>query len=280
MNSLTDTYTLANGVRIPCVGFGTWQTEDAEPSTRAAIELGYRHIDTAFIYGNETSVAKAIHGSGVPREELFITTKLWNAERGYESTLAAFEVSMRNLGLDYLDLYLIHWPANAKQFDNWAYLNAETWRAFEDLHEAGRIKAIGLSNFTPLYIDELMKTARIAPMVDQLEVHPGYDQKEAVAYCKANNILVEAWSPIGSGRLLDDPMLVHIAGEYGVSVAQLCIRWCLQHDLLPLPKSVTPEYIAQNADVFGFEIDERHMKAIDDMDDIGFSGMHPDEVDF
>ncbi len=281
MNSLTDTYTLANGVEIPCIGFGTWQNiELAESATAAAIAAGYRHIDTAAVYGNEAEVGTAIRTSGVPREELFITTKLWNSERGYETTMAAFEESMRKLQLEYLDLYLIHWPANATQRADWATPNAETWRAFEELYDAGRIRAIGLSNFTTGYLDELAKTARIAPMVNQIEFHPGYMQTATVQQCQENGIVVEAWSPLGSGRMLADATLNNIAETYNVSVAQLCVRWCLQHGTLPLPKSVSAERIIQNADVFGFEIGDADMPAIDALPESGFSGLHPDTLEF
>lgn len=281
MQSLTDGYTLRNGVEIPCIGFGTWQNiELAEHATRAAIQAGYRHIDTAAVYMNEAEVGDAIHASGVPREDLFITTKLWNSERGYDTTMAAFEESMRKLRLDYLDLYLIHWPANARQFGNWAHLNAETWRAFEDLYEAGRIRAIGLSNFTLGYMQELEKTQRIAPMVNQLEFHPGYMQPETLAYCREKGVVVEAWSPLGNGRVLTEQVLIEIAAGYDVSVAQLCVRWCLQHETLPLPKSVTEERIVQNTDVFGFEISDADMATIDALPEMGFSGLHPDLADF
>ena len=281
MTSLTSTYTLANGAEIPIIGFGTWQNIDlAEAATAAAIQAGYRHIDTAAVYGNEEPVGKAIHESGVPREDLFITTKLWNAERGYETTLAAFEVSLRKLQLEYLDLYLIHWPANANIAANWAEINAATWRAFEELYDAGRIRAIGLSNFSAPYLNELTKTARITPMVNQLEFHPGYPQPENVQLSKDLGMVVEAWSPLGSGRVLNDATLVDIASRYNVSVAQLCVRWCLQHGTLPLPKSVSAERIAENADVFGFEISAEDVAAIDALPETGFSGLHPDRNTF
>lgn len=279
--SLTSTYTLTNGVEIPIIGFGTWQNiEQAESATAAAIKAGYRHIDTAAVYENEEPVAKAIHESGVPREELFITTKLYNTERGYETTLAAFEKSMARLKLEYLDLYLVHWPANPAVGENWAEINAATWRAFEELYDAGRIRAIGLSNFSVPYLTELMKTVRIAPMVNQIEFHPGYMQRETLQMSQNLGLVVEAWSPLGNGRMLSDPMLVEIADSYGVSVAQLCVRWCLQHGTLPLPKSVSPERIAQNADVFGFEISADDMAAIDALPESAFSGLHPDRVTF
>jgi len=280
---LKDKITLPNGYEIPSIGFGTWQTPDGDTAVMAvkkAIECGYTHIDTAACYGNEKSVGKAIAECGVKREKLFVTSKLWNAYRGYETTLAAFERTMADLGLDYLDLYLIHWPANAKQFDNWEELNAGTWKAFEELYEAGKIKAIGLSNFLPHHIDALMKTAKIAPMVDQIEFHPGFMQPEAVEYCRKNGIVPEAWSPIGSGRLLSHPLLTEIAAKHSKSVAQLCIRWCMQHDMLPLPKSVTPSRIEENLRVLDFEISAEDMAAIDGMETCGFSGFAPDEVDF
>lgn len=281
MNSLQDTFTLANGIKIPCIGFGTWQNIDlAEAATADALKAGYRHIDTAAVYKNEEPVAAGIHNSGVPREDLFITTKLWNAERGYESTLAAFEESMSKLQLEYLDLYLIHWPANSNTAENWSQQNADTWRAFEELYEAGRIRAIGLSNFSTTFIQELNKTARIAPMVNQIEFHPGYMQMDTVQMCNDQGMLVEAWSPLGSGRMLNDPTLVSIAARYDVSVAQVCVRWCLQHGVLPLPKSVSADRIAQNADVFGFEISEEDMAAIDSLPESGFSGLHPEQVTF
>lgn len=279
--ALTDTYKMNNGVEIPIIGFGTWQNIDqAESATAAAIAAGYRHIDTAAVYENEEPVANAIHASAVPREELFITTKLYNTERGYETTLAAFEKSMARLKLDYLDLYLVHWPANPAVSEDWAEVNSETWRAFEELYDAGRIRAIGLSNFSVSYLTELTKSARIAPMVNQIEFHPGYMQWDTVQMSQDLGIVVEAWSPLGNGRVLNDPVLVELAAKYGVSVAQLCVRWCLQHGTLPLPKSVSADRIAQNADVFGFEIAAEDMTAIDAMPETGFSGLHPDRVTF
>lgn len=283
MTARTDTYTLNNGTTIPSVGFGTWQMEDdalAAAAVKTAIQAGYRHVDTAATYGNEKGVGHGIVESGIPREEIFLTTKLWNAERGYETTIAAFEASLNRLGTDYVDLYLIHWPANPKQFDNWQQLNAETWRAFEDLYDAGRIKAIGLSNFTPVFLEPLLETARIAPMVDQIEFHPGYWQPETLQYCQEHDILVEAWSPLGSGRMLENETLGAIAQQHGVSVAQVCIRWCLQHGTLPLPKSATPERIVANAEVFGFALSDDEMRQIDELPTSGYSGMHPERVDF
>ncbi|MBQ5584481.1 MAG: aldo/keto reductase, partial [Ruminiclostridium sp.] len=250
--TLQDTCTLRNGVTIPRLGFGTYKTpegEVVETSVLAALEAGYRHIDTAAFYGNEVGVGRAIRKSGIPREEIFVTTKVWNTERGYEKAKASILASLDRLGLDYVDLCLIHWPAIPKQFDNWEEINLDTWRAFTELHRLGKVRAIGVSNFKPRHLEALMKT-EVKPMVNQIECHPGQPQKETIAYCQTNGILVEAWSPMGRGKLLDHPLLVEMAGKYGVSVAQLCIRWCLQRGIVPLPKSVTPDRIRENARVY------------------------------
>lgn len=265
MNSLTDAFQLENGVEIPCIGFGTWQTPDGETAVKAveaALACGYRHIDAAAIYGNEESVGEAIRESGIKREELFVTSKLWNDEHGYDTTLRAFDKTVKDLGLEYLDLYLIHWPVPAKFHDDWEKANAETWRAFEKLYEDGRIRAIGLSNFLPHHVEALKKTAHIKSAVNQIEYHPGLMQKELVDYCNKEGMLVEAYSPLGTGKMLNDPTLMAIAGKYGKSVAQLCIRWVLQNDVLPLPKSVTPSRIEDNTKVFDFEISAEDMAAI------------------
>jgi len=283
MNSLTDSYKLSNGCKIPCVGFGTWQTPDGETaiqSVLAAVKAGYRHIDTAAAYGNEKGVGDAVKKCGIAREELFITSKLWNAERGYEKTLAAFEMTMEKLQLEYLDLYLIHWPAAKGEPSVWQKINLDTWRAFEHLYEAKRIKAIGVCNFLPHHLAPLMRDAKIKPMVDQIEFHPGYMQKETVDFCNANSILVEAWSPLGTGKMLTNETLIKIAEKYGKSAAQLCVRWCLQNNTLPLPKSVTPSRIEENAKVFDFEISDEDMAAINAMPFFAGSGFYPDEINF
>ncbi|WP_411842433.1 aldo/keto reductase [Salinicoccus sp. HZC-1] len=282
MKTLTDTFQLSNGTEIPCVGFGTWQTPDgptAVNSVKKSIEAGYRHIDTAAAYKNEGSVGQAIKESGVAREELFITSKLWNTERGYEKTLAAFEQTLKELETDYLDLYLIHWPASSSQFDNWEEINLETWRAMTELYKAGKIKAIGVSNFMAHHLEALVQT-EVKPVVNQVEYHPGHAQDEVVSFCRQHDILIEAWSPIGSGRLLDNEALKEIASKYDKSVAQLCIKSVLQNGVLPLPKSVTPERIEENTHVFDFEISDEDMKQINAMENVGFSGMNPDELDF
>lgn len=282
-NKLSDTFTLVNGVEIPCVGFGTWQTPDGEvavESVKVALKEGYIHIDTAACYQNEGSVGKAIKESGIPREQLFVTSKVWNTERGYEKTLAAFEETMSKLELDYLDLYLIHWPAIEKQFPNWKELNAETWRALEKLYHDGRIKAIGVSNFLPHHLEALLETVTVKPMVNQVEFHPGFTRFDLIEYCEAHNILVEAWSPLGTGNVLNNEVLIDLAKKYSKTVAQVCIRWCLQHHILPLPKSVTESRIIENAKVFDFELTVEDIKVIDEIPFCGGAGINPDEVNF
>ena len=281
-NSLKDTFTLNNGYKIPCIGFGTWQTPDGETaikSVKEAINLGYKHIDTAAAYGNETSIGKAIKESGVNRSELFITSKVWNKDRGYKTTLAAFEKTINDLQLDYLDLYLIHWPASVNKFNDWDNINLETWRAMTELYKAGKIKSIGVSNFMPHHLKSLMET-EVKPMVDQIEFHPGFMQEETFKYCNDNNILVEAWSPLGTGKMLNNETLKTIASKYNKSAAQLCIRWCLQNNTLPLPKSVTASRIKENTEIFDFVISDEDMKTINAMEYCGGSGHHPDKVNF
>lgn len=265
MKSLSDTYQLNNGVKIPCVGFGTWQTPNGDTAVQAvkdAIAAGYRHIDTAAGYGNEESVGAAIRESGVAREELFITSKLNNPDHGYEATLKAFEVTMKKLGIDYLDLYLIHWPNPLPFRDRWQEMNAGSWRAFEELYNAGRIHSIGISNFLPHHIDALLQTATIPPMVNQIRLCPGETQPETVAYCREHRILLEAYSPLGTGLIFDVPEMKVLAEKYHKSVAQICLRWSLQMGYLPLPKSVTASRIKENSELFDFALSDEDVQLI------------------
>ncbi|MDO5522153.1 MAG: aldo/keto reductase [bacterium] len=282
MNKITDTFTLRNGYGIPCIGFGTWQTPDgctAVSAVKMATSCGYRHIDAAAVYSNEKSVGKGIAESSVKREDLFITSKVWNTERGYEKTKAAFAKTCKDLCVDYLDLYLIHWPASKSRYDNWEQINLDTWRAMTELYKEGKILAIGVSNFMPHHLKALMQT-EVKPMVNQIEFHPGQMQNETVEFCRKNGIVVEAWSPLGTGKMLTNQTLLKIAEKYQKSVAQLCIRWCLQNEVLPLPKTVTPSRIEENAEVFDFVISEEDMKTINAMEYCGGSGLEPDNVKF
>lgn len=270
-------FTLSNGVEIPAVGYGTYLTSEKDDGTvAAALAAGYRHFDTASFYGTEQALGDALKASGVPREELFLTSKLWKDEMGYENALAAFERSLQKLGTDYLDLYLIHWPRTDDLTAEWRQLDRDTWRALEDLYRAGRVRAIGVSNFLPHHLRNLMETAEIAPMVNQIEFHPGYPQTYTVEFCKAHGILPEAWSPLGRTRVLQDERLVGIAAKYGKSVAQLCVRFALQCGVAPLPKSSSPARMQANLDVFDFVISDEDMDRILTLPQFGWSGQHPD----
>lgn len=262
-----NTYQLNNGVKIPVLGFGTFKAKDGEEAYRAVLEAlkaAYRHIDTAAIYQNEESVGQAIKDSGVPREELFVTTKLWNSQQTYEQARQAFEESLAKLGLDYLDLYLIHWP-NPKllrENDAWKIRNAEVWRAMEDLYQEGKIRAIGVSNFLPHHLDALLETAKILPVVNQVRLAPGVYQEEVVAYCREKGILLEAWGPFGQGELFDSKQVQEIAANHGKSVAQIALAWSLAEGFLPLPKSVTASRIQANLDCFGIELSHEERETL------------------
>ncbi|NTU27040.1 glyoxal/methylglyoxal reductase [Bacillus tequilensis] len=273
--SLKDTVKLHNGVEMPWFGLGVFKVEngsEATESVKAAIKNGYRSIDTAAVYQNEEGVGIGIKESGVAREELFITSKVWNEDQGYETTLAAFEKSLERLQLDYLDLYLIHWPGKDKYKD--------TWRALEKLYKDGKIRAIGVSNFQVHHLEELLKDAEIKPMVNQVEFHPRLTQKEVRDYCKANGIQMEAWSPLMQGQLLDNEVIAQIAKKYNKSVAQVILRWDLQHEVITIPKSIKEHRIIENADIFDFELSQEDMDKIDALNKNERVGPDPDELLF
>lgn len=276
LKDLTSTTTLHNGVKMPMLGLGVFQVEDGEEvvhSVKSALEHGYRSIDTAAIYGNEKGVGQAIEESGIDRESLFITSKLWNSDQGYESTLEAFNDTLDRLGLDYLDLYLIHWPL--PKLGKYK----ETWRAFEKLYHEGKVRAIGVSNFKEHHLADLIKDSEIVPMVNQVEFHPHLTQEPLRAYCDEHNIQLEAWSPLKQGALLDNPTLKEIAEKHGKTTAQVIIRWDLQSDVITIPKSVKAHRIKQNADVFDFELSDEEMRAINQLNQDDRSGPDPDEFD-
>ncbi|MET3506393.1 aldo/keto reductase [Halalkalibacter oceani] len=277
--NLQSTTTLHNGVKMPWLGLGVFQVEEGAElvaAVKAAIKHGYRSIDTAAIYGNEAGVGQAIREAlrenDLTREELFVTSKVWNADLGYEETLAAFDASLQKLGLDYLDLYLIHWPVEGKY--------EEAWRALETLYQAGKVRAIGVSNFHIHHLETLLKAATVKPMVNQVEYHPRLAQKELHAYCHEQGIQLEAWSPLMQGQLLQNEELNELAAKYGKSVAQMIVRWDLQNGVVTIPKSTKETRIIENSSVFDFEIEQEDMERINQLNQNKRVGPDPDHFDF
>ncbi|MFB5269804.1 aldo/keto reductase [Paenibacillus enshidis] len=274
-NHLQDTVTLHNGVKMPWFGLGVFKVEDGQEvidSVKYAIKAGYKSIDTAKIYENEEGVGQAIRESGITRDELFVTTKVWNADQGYDSTLKAFDTSLQKLGLDYLDLYLIHWPGKDKY--------KETWKALEKLYKDGRVRAIGVSNFHVHHLEDLLADAEIKPMVNQVELHPLLTQVELREYCKKQGIQIEAWSPLAQGQLLDNAVLKEIADKHGKSTAQVILRWDLQNEIVTIPKSIKEHRIIENADVFDFELSAEDMDKINALNQNHRVGPDPDTLLF
>ena len=275
ISSIDGTITLHNGVKMPQLGFGVFKVKDGEEtvaSVKKALEAGYRAIDTAAIYKNEEGVGQAIRESGIPREELFITSKVWNTDQGYETALQAYQDSLDRLGLDYLDLYLIHWPGKDKY--------VETWKALEHLYKEGKVRAIGVSNFHVHHLEHLFAHTELKPVVNQIELHPRLSQPEIRDFCAKHDIKAEAWGPLGQGHLIDEPTLNHIAQKHGKSSAQVMIRWHLQNGVIVIPKSVTPSRIEENADVFDFELSLEEMNQIDALNMNERYGTNPDEFIF
>lgn len=270
----TDGPTLNDGVKMPWLGLGVWKTKEGEEviqSVKSAIAAGYRMIDTAAIYGNEEGVGQAIRESGVSRDELFITTKVWNDDQGYEKTLQAFETSRKKLGLDVVDLYLVHWPGRDK------YL--ETWKALIHLQKEGLVRSIGVSNFQIRHLKHIIEETGVVPVVNQVELHPLLSQKELLAYARENNIVLEAWSPLMQGNL-DHPVLAQIAEKYGKTTAQVILRWDIQNGVIVIPKSVKEHRIRENANIFDFELSAEDMAAIDGLNENKRFGSNPDEFLF
>jgi diketogulonate reductase-like aldo/keto reductase len=273
--NIDDTITLYSGTAMPRLGLGTWRAADGEEvrnAVRWALEAGYRHIDTAAAYDNEAGVGEAIHDAGVPRSDLFVTTKLWNDAQRAGEEREAFNESLERLGMGYIDLYLIHWPIPGKF--------VQSWRVLEELFNEGRCKAIGVSNFLPHHLDELARETDLAPMVNQIELHPRLTASDIEPYCRAREIVVEAWSPVLRGQADAVPELAGIARAHGKTATQVAIRWHLQHGRVVIPKSVHRERIEENANVFDFELSEQEMRTIDGLDRDERMGPHPDHVNF
>lgn len=280
MKKITDYFELKNGVKVPCLGFGTYLTpaEETKASVVEALKVGYRHIDTAKAYGNEVPVGEAIRESGIVRSDVFVTTKHWITDRGYEKTVRAIDESLENLGLDYMDMYLIHWPCVEKVSPQWAEINAQTWRAMEEAYKAGKIRAIGLSNFQQKHIDALNSVAEIKPMVNQIEFHPGYLQMDTVNYSKESGMLVQAFSPLALGEVFKNETMKEFAAKYNRTISQITLRFVLQNGINPLTKSVSPARILENSQIFDFEISGEDMAAIANIPLMGFTGWIPEEA--
>jgi len=273
--SQNTTVSLHDTVNIPQLGLGVFKVQDGddvEAAIAAALDAGYRHIDTAAIYRNEEGVGRAIAASGIPRSDIFVTTKLWNSDQGYDSALAGMDASLARMGLDYVDLYLVHWPKPEHTRD--------TWRAMEEIKASGKARAIGVSNFLPEHLDQLLENATVTPSINQIEFHPHLQSPDLIDYCADHGIMVEAWSPLKAGQIIDDAGLTAIADVHGVTVAQVVLRWMLQRGIVVIPKSVTPSRIAANADLYGFELSDAEVATIDAMDRNDRVGPDPATFDF
>jgi len=270
-------FTLLNSNKIPYIGYGTYQSpsnQETIDNVVYALKCGYRLIDTASRYKNEKEVGEAINNSGIERKDIFLTTKLWNTEQGYETTLKAFNNSLKELNQEYVDLYLIHWPIPKGHEEDWKQLNRDTWKAMEDIYKSGKAKAIGVSNFEIVHLENILSNCSVKPMVNQIEVHPGCYHKELIDYCNSKGIVVEAYAPLVHGEAVSNPLLLSLAEKYNKSIAQICLRWCMQHNIIPLPKSSHKERILSNLDVDDFEISEEDISKIDN--DHYFNRLFPD----
>ncbi|HPX26868.1 MAG TPA: aldo/keto reductase [Treponemataceae bacterium] len=281
--SIQDSYVLSNGVKIPCIGFGTWRLDNSLETVsvlKDAIDCGYRHIDTASGYENEEAVGKAVIESGISRKDFFITTKLHNPDHGYDNTIEAFNRSLANLQMDYVDLYLIHWPNPLCFRGSWKKKNAETWKAFEEFYGQGKIRALGISNFMPHHIEALMESVKVHPTVNQIFLCPGVIQEHTVSYSRKYNMLTVAYSPLGSGKSLNHPFLQDLCSKYDKTPAQICMRWSLQMGYLPIPKSSNYVRMKENIDVFNFSLQEEDVTRLCYLKDFSEEAKNPDTVDF
>lgn len=271
-------FTLNTGRTVPAIGYGTYKSigDSIDRVFTEAIRQGYRYIDTASFYENETEVGRAVKESGVARSELFLASKVWKTEMGYDETMRAAERSLNRLDTDYLDLYLIHWPRPDLENPDWRTLCRETWRAMEKLYEEGVFRAIGVSNFLPHHIENIAVSGNVAPAVDQIEFHPGYPQLETVSYCQERSILPQAWSPLGRTRVLCDPLIETLSENYGKTPAQICLCYALMHGVMPLPKASSADRMRENLDAASFSMEPEDVAVLDGMETTGWSGLHPD----
>ncbi|MDD7027501.1 MAG: aldo/keto reductase [Lachnospiraceae bacterium] len=272
---------LNNRVSFPTIGIGTWKITDTDLIFKVlsdAYELGYRLIDTAAAYGNEIMLAKAMRKLNIQRSEIFIQDKVWNTNRGYKETQEACKKSLKKLKTDYIDAYLIHWPASPKLYENWEEINAETWRGMEQLYKEGYVRAIGVCNYKIHHLHKLLANAAIIPQINQVELHPGLTQKELIDYCQEKNIFVEASSPLGNGQILDSDVLKKIAEQHKKTTAQICLRWGIEKRCIVLPKTTSPERLKENISVFDFSLTDEETKKIDKMSYCGGLGIDSDEV--
>lgn len=271
-------FVLENGVKMPCIGYGTYKCTDGsdERIVRMALDAGYRMLDTAAAYENEEYVGRAVRESKIPREEIFLTSKVWKTNLGYEKTKQSFEASLNRLQADYLDLFLLHWPKPDPEAENWKELDKESWKALEEFYHQGKVRAIGVSNFLPHHLEALMEEADVRPMVNQLELHVGYMQEAAVLYCKSWGIQVQAWSPLGRRRVLSEPVVEKMAQKYGVSAAQFLLKFLLQQKIAVVPKASSMERMRQNLELPAFEITQEDLYLLRCLPQIGWGGEHPD----
>lgn len=270
------TLTLNNGLTIPAIGFGTYKASFKEVST--ALNEGYRYLDTASFYGNESEIAEALEHSGINRREVFIASKVWKTDMGYDAAIKSVLRTLENLRSEYVDVMMIHWPRPDLELEDWKGLDLETWRALEELHAEGKIHALGLSNFLPYHAENIFAECKVKPSVAQLEFHVGYMQLPAVEYYREKGVQVQAWSPIGRGRVLNDELVAELAAKYGVTGGQVCLRFCVQEGVMPLPKASTPERMRENLRSLEFEIDDEDMMRLENMPSLGWGGEHPDRA--
>ena len=275
-------FTLNNGLQIPAIGFGTYKA--TQEAITLAVQAGYRYFDGASVYGNEAVLGRVLSQSGIARNEIFIASKVWKTDLGYQSTIKSLNRSLEDLRTDYVDVYLIHWPrpdlgAGASvECKDWRELDLETWRAMEELHRQGKIRALGLSNFLPYHAENIIKNCEIMPSVAQLEFHAGHTQAFALEYYRSQNILLQAWSPIGRGRVLDDVLIRELAAKYGVSPVQVCLAFCLNEGVMPLPKASSPERLRENMESVNITLEREDIMRLENMPPLGWGGEHPDRV--